>query len=137
MLKQGIIITSLVTASLLSTYGNNVLADDILILDNNALDTVAAAGPRASVTVSASGTGRSSGRTNVQGASGGSIYFPVSYSLASGSAVACCGAVNTSATSNATVVNPGRFPFHSSIHQTVSALGVSISFGAGISINAF
>ncbi len=138
MLKQGLLTIPVLTACLLSTYGNTVVADEALLLNDSTLDVITGAGQSATVTVTASGSGNSSGRTQVQGASGFLSNLPFGYAIATGSAVASGNTtVITTANANATVTNPGRFSFHASVDQTVSGQGISISFGTGIAINAF
>ena len=130
-------IAALTISATTAFVSSAAVADSPLTLDNDALDTITGAGPVVEVNVTASGSGRTSGRTNVNGFSASSANIPVRITIANGSAIACCGMVATSANANATVTQPGRFPFSASIDQTVSGLGFSVSFGAAVALNAF
>ena len=130
-------IAALIISATMAFVSSAAVADSPLTLDNDALDTITGAGPVVEVSVTASGSGTTSGQTNVNGFSSSNSNYPVRIAVANGSAVACCGMVVTSANANAAVTQPGRFPFSASIHQTVSGLGISVSFGAAIAIDAF
>lgn len=112
-------------------------ADQMLTLDNATLDTITGSGPRASVTVTASGSGNSSGITQTNGFSSTSNLYPVQVALASGNAVVRGTNASSNVQASSSVTNPGRFPFSHSIQGTVQGLGISVSFGFGAAINAF
>lgn len=137
MLNKGLVEATILSSCLLIGFVPVASADELLTLDNNALDAVTGAGPSTTVSVSASGSGNSAGRTSVQAISRSSNAYPLKYTVGSGSAIAIGNNARTDSSVTTAVTNPGQFPFHSSVNQTVRITGFSISFGAGVAINSF
>lgn len=136
MLNKGLVKATLLGLSLLTLSIQTATADEMFTLNNSALDAVTGAGPSVDVTVIASGSGNSAGQTSVQASSGSSTFYPLAIAIGSGSAIAVGDDVTTDSSIITQITDPGLFPFHSSVNQTVSVPGVSISFAAGVAIDA-